>query len=184
MKNQLMGVVAAAVAVFFWGFLYWGATTIPYGPLKATTGDEAAQKALLEHFPETGMYLIPGMRNDDATMSRLTEAGPIAMVNFVREGQAVMDPSLMIRGFLLNVLIVFLLSMLLKKALPALPTYGDRVMFAALAGLTAVVMVNLGDAVWWRHDLGWVLSQALYGLVASIIAGAVLGKFIRPEKAG
>ncbi len=35
----------------------------------------------------------------------------------------------------------------MKKALSALPTYGNRVMFTALVGLTAVVMVDFGDAV-------------------------------------
>src|SRR5690606_3979537 len=76
MKNQLIGVVLATIAMFFWGFLYWGATTIPYGPLKASNGDEAAQQALLEHFPTTGMYMIPGMHNDTDDLRRMYEAGP------------------------------------------------------------------------------------------------------------
>lgn len=32
MKNQLIGVALAVIAVYMWGFAYRGATTIPYGP--------------------------------------------------------------------------------------------------------------------------------------------------------
>ncbi len=47
----------------------------------------------------------------------------------------------------------------------------------------AVVMINLSDAVWWRYPWVWKMSQALYGLASFVIAGAVLGKFIQPQKA-
>lgn len=183
MKNQWIGVAAATVAVYMWGFLYWGATMIPYGPLKPSAGDEAAQQALLEHFPETGSYVVPGMHNETETLTRLYEAGPIAFVHIQREGHPMEDPSLLIQGFLFTIVVTFLISALMKKALPALPTYGDRVVFAALAGLTAVVMIDIGDTVWWRTDLTWKLSQAFYGLMVWVIAGAVLAKFIQPAKA-
>jgi hypothetical protein len=182
MKNQLIGVALATVAVYMWGFAYWGATTIPYGPLKASANDPAVQAALLEHFPETGAYLVPGMHNPAEVLTPLYEAGPIAFVFIQRDGHPMEDPALMFRGFLLTIVIVFLFSVLMKKALPALPTYGNRVMFAALVGLTAVVMVDFGDAVWWRFDWSWKLAQAFYGLMAATIGGAVLAKFIKPAK--
>jgi hypothetical protein len=183
MTKQLIGIVLATVAIFMWGFVYWGLLSAPYAPLKATNGDDAARQALLEHFPSTGMYSIPGMYNDPETTARMFKEGPIAMVNFVREGHPMGDPAMMGQGFVLNLVVVFLLSVVIKKALPALPNYGDRVLFAALLGLTAVVMINLGDAVWWRYSWSWKLSQALYGFISFCIAGTVLGKFIKPEQA-
>lgn len=93
------------------------------------------------------------------------------------------DPALMFRGFMMTIVIMLLFSVLMKKPLPALPTYGNRVMFAALVGLTAVVMVDFGDAVWWRIDWNWKLAQAFYGLMAATIGGAVLAKFIKPADA-
>jgi hypothetical protein len=183
MSRQLVGVLLATVAIFLWGFVYWGLMSAPYAPLKATNGDEAAQKALLDHFPSTGMYLIPGTYNTPEDSARLYAAGPIAMVNFVREGHPMEDPVLMGQGFVLNLVVVLLLAVLMKRALPALPSYRDRVVFAALVGLTAVMMIDFGDAVWWRYPVAWKTSQALYGLVSFTIAGAVLGKFIQPAKA-
>jgi len=183
MTKQLIGVVLATVAIFLWGFVYWGLMSAPYAPLKATNGDEAAQQAVLEHFPSTGMYLIPGAYNAPEDAARMFADGPIAMVNVVREGHPMEDPVMMGRGFMLNLVVVLLLAVLMKRALPALPSYRDRVVFAALVGLTAVVMINFGDAVWWRYPWAWKTSQALYGLVSFSLAGAILAKFIKPQDA-
>ena len=180
MTKQLIGVVLATVAIFLWGFVYWGLMSAPYAPLKATNGDAAAQQALLEHFPSTGMYLIPGAYNAPEDAARMFAEGPSAMVNFVREGHPMEDPAMMGQGFVLNLVVVLLLAVLMKRALPALPSYRERVVFAALVGLTAVVMINLGDAVWWRYPVSWKISQALYGFVSFTLAGAILAKFIRP----
>jgi hypothetical protein len=183
MNKQLIGVVLATIAVFMWGFVYWGLMSAPYAPLKATNGDEAAQRALLEHFPSTGMYLVPGAYNTPEDAARMFAEGPMAMVNFVREGQAMEDPVMMGQGFALNLLVVLLLAVVMKRALPALPSYRERIVFTALIGLTAVVMINFGDAVWWRYPWAWKASQSLYGLVSFTIAGAILGKFIQPKSA-
>ena len=183
MKRQIIGVVLATLAVYMWGFLYWGASTIPYSAWQATNDDAAAGKALLEHFPVSGTYYVPGMYVDEATRNKLSEAGPVAFVHIQREGRPVMDPSIMLNGFLLTLVTAFLISVLLKRALPALASYTDRVAFVALVGLTAVVMIDFGDAVWWQTPWGWKIYQILYDLVAWVIAGLVLGKFIRPEAA-
>ena len=159
MKRQIIGVVLATVAVYMWGFLYWGASTIPYSAWQSTNDDAAAGKALLEHFPVSGTYYVPGMYNDEETRTKLSDAGPAAFVHIQREGRPVVDPSIMLNGFLLTLVTVCLISVLLKKALPALASYTERVGFVALAGLTAVVMIDFGDAVWWKIPWGWKIYQ-------------------------
>ncbi len=183
MKRQIIGVALAAVAVYMWGFLYWGATTIPYLAWQATNDDAAAGQALLEHFPVSGTYYLPGMYNDEETRNKLSDAGPVGFVHIQREGRPVVDTSTMRNGFLLMLATAFLISVILKRALPALPSYADRVGFVALLGLTAVVMIDCGDAVWWNTPWGWKVYQIFYDLVAWVIAGLVLAKFVRPETA-
>ena len=62
MKNLGIGIVLAAVAIFFWGFLYWGLNPLPSGSWKQTNDDVAAGKALLEHFPESGSKSVRNAR--------------------------------------------------------------------------------------------------------------------------
>lgn len=131
MKRQIIGVALAAVAVYMWGFLYWGATTIPYLAWQATNDDAAAGQALLEHFPVSGTYYLPGMYNDEETRNKLSDAGPVGFVHIQREGRPVVDTSTMRNGFLLMLATAFLISVILKRALPALPSYAGRVCRAA-----------------------------------------------------
>lgn len=44
-------------------------------------------------------------------------------------------------------------------------------------------MIDFGDAVWWKIPWDWKIYQIFYDLVAWVIAGLVLGKFVRPEDA-
>ncbi len=177
MKRTILGVFLGGLAVYMWGFAYWGASGIPYAAWKqAAGGDEAVQQALLEHFPENGTYFVPGMYNEDAELDRLMEAGPVALVHMTaREGRPMMLTSVMVCGFGLCLLVAALTAALLRMA--RIETYGRRVAFVAMVGLTAVVTIHLGDVVWWMLPLDWKLAQAFYDLAAFGILGAVLGKF-------
>ena len=106
MKQRVIGIVLATIAVYVWGFLYWGISPIPYTAWKQTNGDEAAQKALLEHFPESGTYYLPGRYHDEETMNRLFEAGPVGFVHINLEGRPAVDPSIMISGFFFTLVAV------------------------------------------------------------------------------
>ncbi|HUG82286.1 MAG TPA: hypothetical protein VML01_11530 [Bryobacterales bacterium] len=65
----------------------------------------------------------------------------------------------------------------MKLAAPALPSYGAVLKFTALAGLTATVMIDFGDPVWWLNSWGWKFHMAAYHVVSWIITGLVLAKF-------
>jgi hypothetical protein len=179
MKRFVLGVILAALAMFLWGMLYWGANPLPYTSWKRATDDVAAGQALLQYFPENGTYYIPGMYHDKETLSRMFEQGPVAFVHMLRrEGRPMMDPSIMIKGIVLYLFVALLMAWLLRLAAPALPSYGSRVKFMALAALTATMLIDLGDAVWWYIPLAWKLHQAAYNFSAWLVAGLVLARFI------
>ena len=174
MKRTILGIVLATIACYFFGFLYWGLNPLPYSAWKQTADDTAAGQALLEHFPESGTYYIPGMHNDEATLSRLHEAGPLAFVHITREGKPVMQPDVMASGFLLTFATTVLIALLLKFADPVLPSYASVVKFTALAGLAATVMIDFGDSVWWHISWAWKLHMAAYHITSWIITGLVI----------
>ena len=77
MGKNILGVILAALAMFTWGFIYWGASPLPYQSWKHTNDDEAAGQALLEHFPESGTYYLPGFQNDEkTTLHASSKRGP------------------------------------------------------------------------------------------------------------
>jgi hypothetical protein len=181
LKRTILGIILATIACYFFGFLYWGLNPLPYTSWERTPDDEAAGQALLEHFPTSGTYYIPSHDNDEATLARLHEAGPIGFVHITREGKPVMQSDVMAKGFLLTFITSVLIALLLKLAGPALPTYGAVLKFAALAGFTAAVMIDLGDSVWWHISWGWKLHMACYHVTSWVIAGLVLARFTRDK---
>jgi hypothetical protein len=180
-KRALVGVLLATLAMYFFGFLFWGATTLPYRTWKIAPDDEAAQRALLTHFPESGTYHVPApTAHDEKRRRELFERGPVGFVHIDRDGRPMEDPAILIGGFVLNLVVVALLALILWRVLPALPTYRSRVGFLALLGLTAAIMIDGGSAIWWGLAWQWKVVQGLYDVGAWIVAGLVLAKFIRP----
>ncbi|GAB4151171.1 MAG: hypothetical protein Tsb009_26450 [Planctomycetaceae bacterium] len=185
MKKFVLGVIFATIAMYLWGFLYWGINSVPYEAWKKTPDDAAAGEALLKHFPEDGTYHIPGPHHEEKVRNQLYEQGPVAMVHITsREGRPAMDPSIMVQGFLLNLLVVFLLALLLKQVSGAIPSYFSRIRFFAFLGVIAALFVDGGDAVWWGISWEWKIFVAIYDASAIVIAGLVLSNFVAvPSKA-
>src|SRR5580692_13071758 len=163
MKRTLIGVAIACVVLYLWGFLYWG-----FGPYKTliwkhARDDAAAGAALREQFPENGTYLVPSFTHDDRTMEELSKQGPVAFVHMLAvDGTPTFDPTMLIKGFVLNLIVIVLIALLLRKVATSLPTYLDRVTFVALTGLTAALLVDGGDIAWWHISWEWKLYQAFY----------------------
>ena len=57
MNKTILGIVATTFALYIWGFLYWGVSTIPYSSWKQTADDEQTQQMMAEYFPESGVLL-------------------------------------------------------------------------------------------------------------------------------
>lgn len=180
MGKLIMGAVLTAIAMFIWGFLYFAVNPMAQTVFDRAPDDAAAQAALLDNLPETGTYLIPGNMDDEAAYAELHEAGPIAFVHISREGRPVMSSSVFLYGFLHMLVTVLLIAWLLRMAAPALLSYGARVGFVAVAGLTASFFTHIGAIIWWSLPADWFLFVAVYDLTAWIVAGLVLANFVGP----
>lgn len=185
MTRTVLGIVVAAVVLYAWGFLVWGVVPYPAVVWKKPVDEEAARKALREQFPERGTYVVPGAGHDEAVKEALFKQGPVAMVHMTHPaGRPLADPSIMIGGFVLNLVALVLIALILRRVGAAMPGYGERVGFVALIGLTAALLIDGGDAVWWQIPWEWKLYQAGYDFSFWLIAGLILAKFVGPKTAG
>ncbi len=182
MKRLVIGVLIASVALYLYGFLYWGGV-IPYGEqvLKQTADDSAAGKALVEHFPEKGTYVVPASTNAPEARTALYETGPVAMVHMLTPaGRPEMDMSIMLQGFVVNLAFILAVGLLLRQVAAALPTFRSRVMFSVLAGLAGTLLTDVGDIAWWTIDWQWKAYTGFYHLTAWVLVGCVFAALIRP----
>lgn len=180
MAKTLGGIVVSTLVLFIWGFIYWGINPIPYESLQQSSNDEAAQQALREHFPESGTYLVPGTDHADDELAELFEAGPIATVHIIAEGGPVMDPAIMVGGFVLNLVFVALMAGFFRMA--GAKEFGDFARLSVAIGVIAVVLIDIGDMIWWRETVSWKIWAVIYNFTAFLIVGHLLGIFMKESK--
>lgn len=182
MKKFLLAPALAALAMFAWGFLFWGGPHhLPYKALALVPDEAAAGEALGKIFPATGTYLLPGTQLGPARQGELMQRGPIAEVHFVKSGRPMMDPIQLLKGYLHEFALCLVLVFMLDASAQTFRGFGCRVRFCGTIGLL-VALYDYGSAVWWNHSIGWVTMQAFYDFVAFFIAGLVLGKILTPKR--
>ena len=182
MKRTFIGVVLAQFVLYFFGFLYWGLGPYPSLIWKQAKNADAAAQSLRELFPQNGTYLVPSTVGDPAAVDQAMRKGPVAFVHMLRvDGRPAMDPSIMITGFVTNFIVIVMISLLLKRCSPALPTYADRVKFVAFVGFIAAFFIDGGEIVWWQMPADWQLYRAGYDFLFWVIAGLILAKFVSTE---
>jgi hypothetical protein len=113
--RALIGAVAAAVAMFIVGFIFF-ATPINGIGMKSLPDPQAAavQNALAQNLPETATYAVPS----DATAGQTTlyGRGPIATIHYNTSGFAIGDPATMIGGFIHMLVVTLLMAVGLYTA--------------------------------------------------------------------
>lgn len=180
-RHYATGVFVAAVLTFLWSLIFW-MNPLPYRALERAPDDYAAGTALLEHFPESGTYLIPGFYADSKNSDRLRK-GPLAMLYLNREGEPTPMRTLPLMGFLLNFFSIALLAFLLWWAIPSLPaSYIGRVLMVTGFGVVSALHSHGSDVIWWFHPAKWHLVVLLYTTVSWLIAGLILARVLGPAK--
>jgi len=178
MSKVILGSLLAAIVMFVFGAVVW-MSPYPYKAFSQTADDQAAGQALLQNFPETGNYIVPGMSDDKAKMESLHTAGPIAFVALQREGGPMMNPKYLGLGFLQYFVAMLFAGSILRRVASALPTYGSRVGLVTLIGLIVAVLGHLSLPVWWKAPWPFFLVVAVYGTVSTLLGGLVLAKFVK-----
>ena len=182
MKKHVLAPALAALAVFFFGFVYWGLPPhLAYKGLGSVDDVSATALALGKMFPATGTYMLPSPLDGDDKMNELAARGPSVEVHILKEPftNADMGKCLAL-GFLHMFVVSLLLSLILCGLEKAFERWTCRVKFCASIGLL-VATCDLGYVIWWHHALGWTVAQSVYDFLVYVIIGLVLAKFVTPK---
>lgn len=182
MKKFVVAPVLSALAMFVWGFIYWGTPHhVPYKALATVPDAGATAEAIGKLLPTSGAYLLPSPLLGDDKMNELALRGPSVEVHIIKEafGAAEMGKTMAL-GYAHVLMISVLLTVLLCGLEKAFERWTCRVKFCAFIGLL-VAVCDLGSVIWWHHSLSWTLAQAFYDFMIYTIAGLVLAKFVTPK---
>ena len=182
MGRMFVGSLAVAVVLWVWSTLFYVISDIPYLTMSETADDLAAGEALLEHFPETGTYILPGRYNGDNVRSQMRNNGPVATVYFTREGSPEASPLKIFIGTFNSICIGLLLGwsmLLLNRHTTA---YWDHVVIGSMFGIAYTAYPRFADIIWSDFPYGYQMMMIFSDGASWIIAVLVMAWFTRPKE--
>ena len=180
MPKMLLGAVAAAIAMFLVGFVFFGTPLDLIAYSSTGTAEQAAvQQALAVNLPQTGTYAIPAA--SDAVTTNLYSKGPIATIHYNTSGFGVMESGTLIAGFVHELIVALILGFALLGIAGRVSDFASRARLVVLVSVAGGVMMHLGEPIWYHHD--WTHFIYLFiGDVAMMIAGGlVIARWFLPR---
>jgi hypothetical protein len=183
MLRLALGAFLAAIAVFFWGFLFWGSgLSDPYGHV-TPEAEAALTGALKANLASDAVYFLPDTKNgaQEVVMAR-ANAGPIAHIVFHSAGAKPLSATLAL-GFLHMLVLTSMLAFFMRLTLPLAPTWSSRVKLVALVGVIAATYAHLGNPIWREYPWRFALLGTVFDFASYAIAGLILARFVTSRSA-
>jgi hypothetical protein len=190
-KSLLLGAILGGLTAFIWSSISWELLGWHEKPILAFQNDDEVSSVILSHTMQSGVYILPGAapaegmsaEQKKATQSALMakmQKGPIMFAAIRRDGFGSYPRGLVIQ-FLSLVAAAFLLTWMLLQTSGL--SYAGKVIFLAVAGLAASVIVDLPNWNWWGFSGSYTLINLADSTLTWMLAGFVIAKVAKPRAA-
>jgi hypothetical protein len=188
-KSLLLGTVLGGLTAFIWSSISWAVLTWHEKPMLPFQNEDDVAAVIASHSTQSGIYILPGAPStegmsadqkkaaDTAQMAKM-QKGPLMFAAIRRDG----FPSFT-RGLIIQLLSIFAAALLLTWMLLQTSglSYAGRVMFLAVAGLAASVIVDLPNWNWWGFSATYTLINLVDFTLTWMFAGFVIAKVAKPR---
>ena len=175
MKKIIIGAIVGGLIIFLWQFLSFAAINFHRPAQGHTEKQDAIMNFLNSQGLKEGGYIMPTVA-DDASSDEMkkqmndSDGKPWASIQYHNEAQNSMSDMMMnmVRGFLVNIAIVFLFCWLVGRM--NVPAFSTIVKSALVIGLIVFLNAPYTGSIWyksfdvWAHLLDAVVSWGLTGL--------------------
>jgi hypothetical protein len=190
-KSLLLGAILGGLAAFIWSSISWELLGWHEKPMLAFQNEDDVATVMQLHTTQSGVYLLPGapriegMTADqkkaaESTLVAKMQKGPIVFAAIRRNGFGSYASGLIIQ-FLSLVAAAFLLTWMLLQTSGL--SYAGRVIFLAVAGLAASVIVDLPNWNWWGFSGSYTAINLMDSALTWMFAGFVIAKVAKPRAA-
>ena len=105
MLRLILGALTVTVVSWIWSVGFYVLSPVPYWTMSQTLDDRSAGAALLEHFPESGTYILPGRFSSKELRTEMRANGPVATVYLNRNGAPQSSPLKTLLGTIQGIVI-------------------------------------------------------------------------------
>ena len=181
MRRLILGSVAAGLAMWFVGFVFWGPLLgwIPFTQLTddRTAALHVAMKDALGLIG-TGVYQVPSTMTVIGT--QLHAQGPVAIIHFTNSGFPGFDTTGLLWGLLLAIVCAFLMGLGLRSVAANLG-FPDRMKLVALIAFAVAGYTDIGQPVFNHAPWGYYIYLFISDVVTWLAAGAILARWFLPS---
>jgi hypothetical protein len=183
-KSLILGTILGGLAAFVWSSISWELIGWHEKTMVAFHNEDEVSAVIASHAGQDGTYILPSMPSTagmtpeqkksvmDSVMQKM-QAGPI-MVAAVRRGGF----GSYTRGLIIQLLSLmaaaFLLTWLVLQTTGL--SYARRVVFLAIVGLAASVIVDLPNWNWWGFSGAYTAVNLADSTLTWLVAGLVIAK--------
>jgi len=177
MRRLVLGSLAAGVAMWLVGFIFWS-PLLSWIPLAAIPDGNAqiVQQALAANLGPlgSGTYAIPSATTTAGTV--LQANGPVAVVHFTNSGFPALDSVSLIWGMVLAMGCAFAGALGLRM-LPGLG-YAERIRLVAFFAIGVAGYADLSQPVFNHVPWGYFIYLLVSHVLTWLAGGAVLARFM------
>jgi hypothetical protein len=191
LKSLVLGTILGGVVAFIWSSISWEVLPWHEQGFHSFQNDEEVSAVIASHITESGNYILPGrppMEGMNAEQKKALETtlmakmqkGPV-MFAAIRRGGFGSFTAGVVKQFLILAAGAFLLTWLLMQTSGL--SYGQRVIFLAVAGLAASIVSDLPNWNWWGFSGSYTAVMVADSTVTWLFAGLVVAKVARGKTA-
>lgn len=177
MGRAAIGAVAAAVAMFILGFIFYATPLQKIATASASDAQAATvQQAMAANLPRTGTYFVPSA--DTQAQSTMYSQGPVATIHYNSGGFATAAPDVMIAGFIHMLIVAALMAAGLLMLSRRVIAFDEQFKLLVLGVLGATIFIRLGAPIWYHQDWTWAIYSFVADSISLIAAGVVILKLL------
>ena len=189
LRSLVLGTILGGLVAFVWSSVSWELLGWHEKTLVSFQNDDEVSVLIASHAPKDGTYILPGMPPTEGMTAEQQKAAKAALMERMQKGP-IMIAALRrggfgssARGLIIQVLSLMAAASLLTWLLLQTSglSYRRRVMFIAISGLTASVIVDLPNWNWWGFSGVYTAVNLIDVTITWLLAGLVIAKIAKPR---
>ncbi|MBL8201468.1 MAG: hypothetical protein JNK40_10885 [Chromatiales bacterium] len=181
MLRLFLGALAVTAVSWIWSVGFYVLSPIPYWTMSKTLDDRAAGAALLDHFPESGTYILPGRDSGRDVRHEMRANGPVATVYLSREGRPASSPLKTALGTIQGLVIGLTLGVAMLLLNRYTTKYWNHVAICTTVGLAYSAYPRIADIVFSDFPPGYQWMMIFSDFVSFTLMIMVMARFTRPS---
>lgn len=187
MSRIILAGLVGAVIYFVWGLAAWMVLPVHSNSIGGLPDQDAIATALQGQDLQTGVFVIPwsdvasDWQDPASEFVQKHQAGPLATIYYTPVGSEPMPASMMVGGFVIDLLAALLAACLLSATLASQPSYVRRVGFVVGLGMIVALVAHAGYWNWMRFPLDYTVAFVVDVVVGWALAGLAIAAIMRPQ---